>query len=183
VDDAALAAARALLLEVGYRRLSLDLVARRAGVSRAALYRRWPGKAYLVYDAVFAAVGPSTVPDTGSLETDLIELVQALTAEFAQPEARAAAPGLLADFGSDDGFRDQLRDGALLPTAEAVREVLLRGVLGGDLAHDAPVDVLVAALGGAVFFRGVVLGTPFSATEGRDLVHALLHGTAPRRSS
>ncbi len=37
--------ALALLAEVGYDRLSLDEVARRAHTSKATLYRRWPGKA------------------------------------------------------------------------------------------------------------------------------------------
>jgi AcrR family transcriptional regulator len=180
VDDAALAATRDLLLEGGYRALSFERVARRAGVSRAALYRRWPAKAYLVYDAVFSTVGPTTVPDTGSLEADLLALLRALTEEFSQPAARAAITGMLADFGADGAFRDSVRREALAPTASAVRGVLERAVGRGDLAPDAPLDVLVDALGGTVFFRALVLGTEFLSADAHDLVHVLLHGTAPR---
>jgi AcrR family transcriptional regulator len=176
VDDAALAATRDLLVEVGYRRLSLDLVARRAGVSRAALYRRWPGKPYLVFDAAFSSVGPATVPDTGSLEDDLDTLLDALVAEFSHPAATAAATGLLADFGADEAFRDQVRDRMLAPTATAVRAVLTRAVERGELPEDAPFDVLVGALGGTVFFRGVVLAAPITREEGRHLVRILLDG-------
>lgn len=186
MDDAALTAARDLLLEVGYRQVSLELVARRAGVSRAALYRRWPSKPYLVYDAVFATVGPATVPDTGSLEADLLTVVRALADEFSHPAARVALAGMLADFGADDTFRAQVRDTALTPTAEAVHGVLDRAVERGELSSDAPTQVVVDALGGTVFFRCAVLGTPFTEADARDLVRILLHGTVlhgtvPRR--
>ena len=41
-DDALLDAARAGILAVGWRRTTLTDVARRAGVSRMTIYRRWP---------------------------------------------------------------------------------------------------------------------------------------------
>ena len=53
IDAAALDAAAALLLEVGYADLTLAAVAARAGTSRPAVYRRWPTKAHLVHEAVF----------------------------------------------------------------------------------------------------------------------------------
>src|SRR5438552_16672378 len=53
IDDAALRAARELLVEVGWDRLSMVAIAERAGVGRPALYRRWPSKTHLVFEAVF----------------------------------------------------------------------------------------------------------------------------------
>src|SRR5437773_2620831 len=50
--DAILDATRALLGEVGYARLSIDGVAKRAGVGRPTIYRWWPDKSHLVFDAV-----------------------------------------------------------------------------------------------------------------------------------
>ena len=49
-DDALLDAARASILAVGWRRTTLTDVARRAGVSRMTIYRRWPDMQTLLGD-------------------------------------------------------------------------------------------------------------------------------------
>jgi AcrR family transcriptional regulator len=49
-DDALLDAARASILAVGWRRSTLTDVARRAGVSRMTIYRRWPDMQTLLAD-------------------------------------------------------------------------------------------------------------------------------------
>lgn len=49
-DDALLDAARECVLAVGLRRTTLTDVARRAGVSRMTMYRRWPDMATLMAD-------------------------------------------------------------------------------------------------------------------------------------
>ena len=63
-----------LIAEVGYERMSMDSLAARARASKATLYRRWPGKAQLVTEAIrhracYVSAGP---PDTGSLRGDLL---------------------------------------------------------------------------------------------------------------
>ena len=71
-DAAICDATLALLLEVGYDRMSMDAVAARAHASKATIYRRWPGKQELVLDAVRArGVGLTVAEDTGSLRGDL----------------------------------------------------------------------------------------------------------------
>src|ERR1039458_3152755 len=67
VDEAILAATRELLVKVGYRRLAVDAVARRAAVSRTTVRLRWKSKAELVFDAVAPGAEVLTVPDTLSL--------------------------------------------------------------------------------------------------------------------
>jgi AcrR family transcriptional regulator len=66
-----------LLREVGYDRLTMDAVSARAHVSKATIYRHWPGKAELVVDALrqqhFDRV---EVVDTGSLRGDLIAMLR-----------------------------------------------------------------------------------------------------------
>src|SRR3954452_5322244 len=78
---AILAAAMALITEVGYDRMTIDAIAARSGVSKPTLYRRWPhGKPQLVADAIrerHAERGP--VPDTGGLRDDLLALVAVQT--------------------------------------------------------------------------------------------------------
>ncbi len=65
IDNAALAATAELLGEVGYAALSVDAIAKQAGTSKPAIYRRWPSKAHLVHEAVFPAGIATDLPDTG----------------------------------------------------------------------------------------------------------------------
>ncbi|MEM6107932.1 TetR/AcrR family transcriptional regulator [Mycobacterium sp. 050272] len=78
LENALLNAAWDELDERGYDDFTIDGVAARARTSRAVLYRRWPGKPELVYAALIAATkkDPLTVPDTGSLRGDVINLLR-----------------------------------------------------------------------------------------------------------
>ncbi|HST43532.1 MAG TPA: helix-turn-helix domain-containing protein, partial [Conexibacter sp.] len=72
---AVLAAADALIAEVGYRRLTIEAIAARAGVGKQTIYRWWPSKGAVVFDAFLArfeggAEAPDW-PDSGDLERDV----------------------------------------------------------------------------------------------------------------
>jgi AcrR family transcriptional regulator len=58
--------------------MSIEGIAHRAKSSKATIYRRWPGKAELVADAVRRQYGPPPmeVSDTGTLRGDLLALTQ-----------------------------------------------------------------------------------------------------------
>ena len=81
LDPAILEAALAALAEHGYDQMSMDDVASRAGVGKAAIYRRWPSKAAVVAEAIahwrrgVASVQP---PNTGSLRGDIAALEAAV---------------------------------------------------------------------------------------------------------
>ena len=67
IDSAVLRATVELLGETGYAGLLVYAIARRAGTSKPAIYRRWPSKAHLVHEAVFPIGDATEIPDTGSL--------------------------------------------------------------------------------------------------------------------
>ena len=71
IDEAVLRATVELLGKSGYADLSVDAIARRAGTSKPAIYRRWPSKAHLVHEAAFPINEATELPDTGSLAGDV----------------------------------------------------------------------------------------------------------------
>lgn len=80
-DAAILDAALAGVAERGYDQLSVDEIASRARVGKAAIYRRWPSKAEVVADAIAhwrRGHGPVDPPNTGSLRGDIDALVAAV---------------------------------------------------------------------------------------------------------
>ncbi len=72
VDSAIKQAALDLLVEEGFARMSMEGVANRAGVGKAAIYRRWDGKTALVVDAIHDVVSPHLDwPSTADIRADL----------------------------------------------------------------------------------------------------------------
>jgi AcrR family transcriptional regulator len=101
IDSAVLTATVELLGETGYAELSVDAIARRAGTSKPAIYRRWPSKAHLVHEAVFPISAATELPDTGSLAGDVHEMMRRTMAVLTTPAARAALPGLVGEMAAD----------------------------------------------------------------------------------
>lgn len=80
-DASILDAALQGVAELGYDRLSMDDIAARAGVGKAAIYRRWPSKPVVIADAIAhwrRRQGSVEPPDTGSLRGDIEALVAAV---------------------------------------------------------------------------------------------------------
>src|SRR5450759_603115 len=89
-DEAILEAGRQLVAEVGYSRMSMDQVARRAGVGKDTLYRRWPSKLVLVRDGILrSAMEAVPVPKTDDPRRDLVVYL-----------TRVAEFGITTTFGS-----------------------------------------------------------------------------------
>ena len=87
--QAILAAALELVAEVGYAKLSIEGIASRAGVGKQTIYRWWPSKGAVLFDAVLALsedeAGDIALPDTGDLEADLKHVLRATVDEFNDP--------------------------------------------------------------------------------------------------
>src|SRR5207302_1077741 len=64
------------LARSGYHGFRIDAVAARAAVNKTTIYRRWPSRAALVtalVDRLRTPLRESPLPDTGALESDLVE--------------------------------------------------------------------------------------------------------------
>ncbi len=86
------------LAEVGYGRLSVDSIVRRAGASKAAIYRRWPSKDAMALALVAdVAVHGVDVPDTGALRSDLRRFLAVTQDAMRHPLARRIIPAIAAE--------------------------------------------------------------------------------------
>lgn len=142
VDEAILGAAVDLLGEVGYARLTVDQVAARAGVSKASLYLRWPGKVALVADVLGyrSAVVPEA-PDTGSLRQDMREFLTALVRSHDSGFARAAS-AVTGEVANNPALRGAFRHSVIGTVSDRVRTMVVRAVERGELGATSDVDLL-----------------------------------------
>ncbi|KAA1427291.1 TetR/AcrR family transcriptional regulator [Nocardioides antri] len=156
IEQAALAATRDLLAEVGYARLTLAAVAGRAGTTKAALYRRWPSLAHLVYEAAFPDELVVDVRLESDLRTDLAGIVAGTRDALTTPVAAAALAGLLAEFSTHPALHTALV--ARWSVAfDAVGDRLRRAAEAGEARPGARPEDLLRLLLGAVLL-GVLLG-------------------------
>ena len=132
-----------LLAEIGYDNLTMDAVAARAHASKATIYRRWPGKAALVVDALQRSKGSSIQPDTGSLVGDL----EAMSEGFCTHENSINAKimlGLITALAHDAEIRDVFRTRMIEPRMNAMRTVFERAVERGEVSRECDLDLLVS---------------------------------------
>lgn len=151
-----LAATIDALAELGYDRLTMDAVARRAHASKATLYRRWQGKATLVGEALLTQ-DPLVAPDTGSLRGDLVAAYCGLGG-LADPRNVAAIGAVITALGRDVEFAEEFRARFIAPRLATASTILERAVARGEIPADRPVDLLALALPGTVLYGLFVLG-------------------------
>jgi len=108
IDDAVLRATVELLEEIGYSRLTIPLVAARAGATPPAVYRRFPTKIELVYAAVFPDLPNADLVLAGDLESGVRALMLASIDLFSRPAVHTAISGLMAEMPSEPGLSARL---------------------------------------------------------------------------
>lgn len=153
VTAAITAAAFEELAETGYARMSMDAVARRAGVGKAALYRRWDSKDAMLIGIVARAVreGALIQVDTGTLRGDVEAYLRATADQLGNRLVSRIAPDLLAESPRNPALASAMRAVIAGPRRESAGALLSRAVdrgeLPADLDHDLALDLLVAPLG------------------------------------
>jgi len=151
VTAALLAAAAAELNAHGYGRLSLENVARRAGVGKPALYRRWKSKAELVTAVVVgASVREFPDIDTGDLYSDLLLNLQRTRALMTDPGASRILPDLIAEVARSPELAEVWLD-RLVVGRRRIGRIMLeraqgRGELLADLDMELALDFMISPL-------------------------------------
>ncbi|GAA2269906.1 TetR/AcrR family transcriptional regulator [Nonomuraea roseoviolacea subsp. roseoviolacea] len=183
-ERAILDATLELLSEMGYDRMSVDQIAKRARASKATIYRRWAGKPELVVDVIcnrFDMDAPRP-RDTGSLRGDLAELVRCLreTAE----RKHTLIMGLSSTLVSNQELARALR--AHLPSRDlsGVEALLVRGENRGEPARRADTARLAAVAEALVWHRLIFVGPPlddaFVVEAADDVLFPLVRAWAER---
>jgi AcrR family transcriptional regulator len=177
IDAAVLGATIAVLGKSGYGGFTLEEVARHAGTTKPAIYRRWPDRRRLLLAALGRRLGELRAPDTGCSLCDLDECLKLFVAAFRRmpPEVIGA---LYADCAVDRGLRAGFMSALFDPPRAAVRETLERALARGDLRDDVDLELIVDLAGSLIHYRALFGHAPTSDVEIERAVEALLRGIA-----
>ncbi|HEY2307068.1 MAG TPA: TetR/AcrR family transcriptional regulator, partial [Streptosporangiaceae bacterium] len=140
-DVALREAALVVLAEVGYDRLTMDAVAARARAGNTTIFRRWPGKAELVVDALNSLKGVPEIPDTGSLRQDLRALAESITSAESKFGAQLTI-GMVNALARDGELRRVFGDKFIAPRMAGFRTVFERAVARGEMPAGHDLDLL-----------------------------------------
>lgn len=149
------------LAEVGYGRLSIEAVARRAGVGKTAIYRRWSNKLEMVLEIVSDVAGRAVpLPDTGSFTDDLQLLTMIVSRALQHRIASQIIPDLMAEAARNPQIAETLQK-ALRTHQQAVGEKLVsQAVRRGELPEGTDPELAVDLMLGPLYWRLAVARTP-----------------------
>jgi AcrR family transcriptional regulator len=156
LDTAIAGATEAVLLSHGYGAVNIDRVAKLAGTTRAAIYRRAKTPGELIVGLLVSRFGVDPAPDSGSLREDL-RLMQELQRNFFNdPVIQAALAGVLSDAHADDDLGAVFYERFMAPRRASVAAMLARAAHRGEIRLPAQPSIVSDLLTGPLLLRAVM---------------------------
>lgn len=168
-----LATAYKMLIEEGFTTVTVEEIAKRAGVSKATIYKWWPNKAAVVLDGFFEATANLLpIPDTGSVKEDLFIQVNNLTSFFLSSKGKGITE-LIAAGQFDSSIAEEFRKRYIIPRRQITRSLIERGIDKGQLTRDIDIDLLIDMLYAPTFYRILITGESIN----EEYIHKVLNQT------
>jgi AcrR family transcriptional regulator len=136
--------------------LSIERVARTAGVGKATIYRRWSGKEELFVDVMRAAEPPDPVLPGTSMRDDLVVLLESLRRRGLASRSSAILHNVYAQMKSSPRVWSAYHASVIAPRRALTREVLKRGQSEGELRADVDLELASDMFMGPMLVRSVM---------------------------
>jgi AcrR family transcriptional regulator len=172
--QAILQATKEIMEQEGYRAMTIEAIAARAGVGKKTIYRWWPSKAAVALEALTVYVEVHTpFADTGSLERDLLAYFK-LAFPGLQGKSGTVLSGLVAEAQLDPEFAREFQRMFIVPRKKALVALLQGGMQRGELAPDTNLEVLADLIYGAKWYRFLLYPAPLDEAFAREIVKLIL---------
>ena len=150
---AILHAALALLEQEGYRALTIEAIAARAGVGKQTIYRWWPSKAAIVLEAFTLNTSfQIPQPTTGSLDSDLEQFLTASRHAYTEKTGQILR-SLMSEALLDAEFAAQFYRTFIQSRRDALTGLLTAAVQRHELPPDTNINFLLDLVYGAIWYR------------------------------
>lgn len=167
-------AVQEILQEKSVRDLTIEEVARRAGVGKPTIYKWWPSKAALVLDLFEERmVGTLAVPHAATAEEairgQVAELIRLLNGFFGK-----VARELIAEGQSDPDVLREYRERYLSKRRAFTYGVIERAKASGEFRSDADPGIVTDMIYGTIYYRLLIQHEPLDAAFGSKIVDDVL---------
>lgn len=163
--EAILRAADDLLVEKGFAGVTVEGIAKAAGVAKQTVYRWWNSKTDVLMDAFLEdAAADLEPPDTGGLESDLRAYLRDTVRFLTVDDAGAVYRTLVGQAQHDSELAQVFRARYLRDQQVRDQKPFVRAIARGELAPETDVASLAEWLVGPIHYRVIVTGEPVDET-------------------
>ncbi len=157
--EAILHAADDLLVEKGFAGVTVEGIAKAAGVAKQTVYRWWSSKTDVLMDAFLEdAAAELEPPDTGALESDLRAHLRTTAHFLTADDAGAVYRALVGQAQHDPQLAQTFRARYLHAQQVRDQKPFIRAIARGELTADADVAALAEWLVGRLHYRVIATG-------------------------
>jgi len=144
-------------VERGYSSISLESVAKRAKVGKAAIYRRWPSKPTMVIDLV-NKVGNNLirVADTGNLHDDIYQLLLQIRKILRHRTISRILPDLHAEMARNTILAAGIRTTVQIQRRQSAEAILRKAIERKEVACDINIEMILDLLGSMIYWRMII---------------------------
>jgi AcrR family transcriptional regulator len=158
-DQAIVRAALELLVEDGYRALTMEKVRERSGVGKATLYRRHGSKQELVRAVVEHLHHGLPVPeDTGSLAGDFAAVARTAVENAQSTRFATLMPRVLAEVAHIPELREIFYAALVQPRRDTIEAILRRAVERGEIRADVDLELAIDVIAGPIIYKIIITG-------------------------
>jgi AcrR family transcriptional regulator len=177
LDSVILDAALTGLAEMGYERMSMDDLAARAGVGKAAIYRRWSSKAEVAAMAIAHwrhRHGPPTPPDTGTLRGDIEALLDTIPDwDTTELNTMKVILGVATAATRDPTLAAAIDDFALATPRQTIQTILNRATARGEIDTERDLSLVPDITLGLSLIR-MIAGRPIDRPFVRRILESVI---------
>ncbi|NEB77747.1 TetR/AcrR family transcriptional regulator [Streptomyces sp. SID14478] len=170
------------LLEEGVplAELSIERIARTAGVGKATIYRRWSGKEELFVDVLRSMEGPDAALPGTSMRDDLVCLLDHLRRHGLDLRRSTLLHNVFAQMKTLPKLWDAYHEVVIDPRRRVMHDVLRRGVADGELPADTDIEFASDLIAGPMLLRSVLRSdAPLVEDLPEQIVDTVLAGLRP----
>ncbi|RRS01710.1 TetR/AcrR family transcriptional regulator [Glycomyces terrestris] len=168
--------------EQGYGSMTMEGIAKRAGVGKQTIYRWWPSKGAVLQEALNGMIGAETdFPDTGDIAADLRTQMTRVVA-LLEGEIGTYVSGLIAAAQAEPELAETMVANIFGPRVEACRQRLERAVRQGQIRSDADLVGIAELLYAPLYYRMLLRTRPVSTEQVGQILELVFSGIAPTGS-
>lgn len=172
-DERILDAALRLMAQQGFVRMSMEMVAAEAGVTKPTIYRRWPSKIELAMAALVAYCDVTLPAIVGDTRTDLIAEMEHFRHAILRPNGMSLLGTVLAEEHETPELLAAFRKYLVTPRRQRLTAILTAAQTRGEVSADADIGLAVNMLVGALYAQ-YLAATPFAEDWSSRVVDAVL---------
>lgn len=159
------------LLKEGRTHFSMAEVADQAGIHRSTLYRRWQTQEELIHEAMTLHAAKIKIPDTGSWEKDIKELVKSFAEFVADPVEMAIVRAMVNP--DNPNLAKQVID-YWTPLMEQHALPIKRAQQRGEISNDLESRMVLSFILSPLLIHGLILGKPASASYLKQMTELVI---------